>query len=377
MQTLYLHGSSDHYGSAKVLLQILQIGDNAQHAHVVLPHDGRIVSDLKSLGVPVTLLNMGVLRRKYMTPWGVLGRIVLWGYATIKLRKLIHQEKIERVYVNSANVVIGPLLRSKNVPLIWHLHEIVEHPLLLRNFLSFLLRRADLLIGVSKATCDHWSRCTGKEVQLVYNGINTSAFQPTTHNLQPTTTLGLLGRIQPWKGQHYMLDIIHTINLQPTTPNLQLLISGSAFPGYEHLEQELMDKIHQMNLSQIVKFIGYTEDVPAFMSSIDLLVLPSVLPDPLPTVVLEAMAAGKPVLATAQGGALEMIEEHETGRFMPIGNASAAAAILQEMVSDPEKMKEMGQKGRMRVQALFSPDAFAQNWSAVTKAVPRGTTLRS
>jgi len=72
-----------------------------------------------------------------------------------------------------------------------------------------------------------------------------------------------------------------------------------------------------------------------------------------------------------------MIEEHETGRFMPIGNASAAAAILQEMISDPEKMKEMGQKGRMRVQALFSPDAFAQNWSAVTKAVPRGTTPRS
>ncbi|MFN5914932.1 MAG: glycosyltransferase family 4 protein, partial [Chitinophagaceae bacterium] len=331
----------------------------------------------KSLGVPVTLLNMGVLRRKYLTPWGVIGRVALWIYVTIQLRQLIQQERIERVYVNSANVVIGPLLRNKSTPLIWHLHEIVERPILLRNFLSFLLRRADLLIGVSKATCDHWARCTGKEVQLVYNGINISSFQPTSHNLQPTTTLGLLGRIQPWKGQHYMLEIMQTIHLQPTTTNLQLLISGSAFPGYEYLEQELLEKINELNLPHCVKFIGYTEDVPAFMSSIDLLVLPSVLPDPLPTVVLEAMAAGKPVLATAQGGALEMIEEHETGRFMPIGNASAAAAILQEMISDPEKMKEMGQKGRMRVQALFSPDAFAQNWSAATKAVPRGTTPRS
>ena len=111
-----------------------------------------------------------------------------------------------------------------------------------------------------------------------------------------------------------------------------------------------------------VFYLGYRADIPEVLASLDLLVLPSTSQDPLPTVVLEAMAAAKPVLATAQGGALEMIVENETGKFIPIANAQQAATILANLLSDKIALKEMGKAGRSRVEREFSPAAFAENW---------------
>ena len=88
MKTLYIHGSADHYGSAKILLDILRLPGNAANAMVVLPHDGVLVEDIEALGIPVYIMNLGVLRRKYMTPWGIVGRIYLWFSAINKLKQL-------------------------------------------------------------------------------------------------------------------------------------------------------------------------------------------------------------------------------------------------------------------------------------------------
>ena len=120
--------------------------------------------------------------------------------------------------------------------------------------------------------------------------------------------------------------------------------------------------IKRKNLFDRVFYLGYRADVPQVLASIDLLVLPSTSPDPLPTVVLEAMAACKPILATEQGGALEMIIENDTGKFMPLANAQQAASILANLLSDKTALKEMGEAGRRRVEKEFSPAAFAENW---------------
>ena len=87
---------------------ILQIENNAKEALVVLPHEGVLTQDLTKLGVTYKILNIGVLRRKYFTPWGIAGRIFLWAKAIFQLKQLIRKNNIERVYINSANVIIGP-----------------------------------------------------------------------------------------------------------------------------------------------------------------------------------------------------------------------------------------------------------------------------
>jgi glycosyltransferase involved in cell wall biosynthesis len=373
MKTLYIHGSADHYGSAKILLDILRLPGNAANSMVVLPHDGVLVEDIKALGIPVFIMNLGVLRRKYMTPWGIVGRVFLWISAIRKLRQLTTIHNIQRVYINSANVIIGPALKQKNqTELVWHLHEIVEHPSVLKNLLADLIKRANKVIAVSKATQQFWQTATNKKVELLYNGMDLSKYTNASANktiiipnASPNETwVGMIGRVQAWKGQDYFLDIIEEYLTQnPSDTTTRFLIVGDAYPGYENLAIELALAIERKGLHKRVTYLGYRSDIPQLLSALDVLVLPSTSPDPLPTVVLEAMAADKPVLATAQGGALEMVVDQETGRFMPIENAKEAVAILAELLQDKERLNEMGTAGRRRVEKEFSAAAFANNWS--------------
>jgi glycosyltransferase involved in cell wall biosynthesis len=355
-------------------LDILRIPGNAANAMVVLPHDGVLVEDIKALGIPVHIMNLGVLRRKYMTPWGIVGRVFLWFSAIRKLKQLTTLHNIQRVYINSANVIIGPALKQKNqTELVWHLHEIVEHPSLLKSFLAYLIGKADKIIAVSKATQTFWEKAIGnKQIHLLYNGMDLSKYTNVAcnktnilPNASPNETwVGMIGRVQHWKGQDYFLDIIEAyLNQHPSDTTTRFIIAGNAFPGYEELEIELILAIERKGLRHRVTYVGYRSDVPQLLATLDLLVLPSTSPDPLPTVVLEAMAAGKPVLATAQGGALEMVVDQETARFMPIGEAQQASTILAEMLKDKEKLNEMGTAGRRRVEKEFSAAAFADNWS--------------
>ncbi len=373
MKTLYIHGSADHYGSAKILLDILRLPGNASNATVVLPHDGVLVNDIKALGIPVLIMNLGVLRRKYMTPWGIVGRVFLWMNAISKLKRLIAEQHIQRVYVNSANVIIGPALKQKNqTELVWHLHEIVESPTVLKSCLSYLIKQADQVIAVSKATQTFWQKAIGeKKVELLYNGMDLTKFENLVtdkKSILPNANengllVGMIGRVQAWKGQYYFLEIIQSyLQQHPEDKTTQFIIAGDPYPGYEALAVDLVMDIKRKKLFDRVFYLGYRADVPQILASLDLLVLPSTSPDPLPTVVLEAMAASKPILATEQGGALEMVVEHETGRFMPLNNAAASAEVLADMLQDQNALKEMGKNGRSRVEREFSAAAFAENW---------------
>jgi glycosyltransferase involved in cell wall biosynthesis len=96
------------------------------------------------------------------------------------------------------------------------------------------------------------------------------------------------------------------------------------------------------------------------MASLDVFVLPSVLPDSFPTVILEAMAAGKPVVATQSGGASEMVAEGHTGFLVPIGDVNAGVLAIEKLLSTASLRQEMGSAAQVRVQVVFSLAAFQQ-----------------
>jgi glycosyltransferase involved in cell wall biosynthesis len=96
---------------------------------------------------------------------------------------------------------------------------------------------------------------------------------------------------------------------------------------------------------------------------LDIFILPSILPDPFPTVILEAMASGKPVVATAHGGAKEMILEGETGLLIPWDNPGSAAEAISDLVNNKKIREKMGEKGRSRVLDKFSPEAYRKNFT--------------
>jgi len=370
MKTLYLHGSPDFYGSGKVLLEILRIPGNAEQAIVVFPHEGPLCEPIKKMGIAVHIINMGALRKKYFTPQGIIGRVFLWIAAIIKIRQLIKKEKVERLYINSLTIIIGPWLKTnRKMRLIWHLHEIVERPRVLTAFLSFLLRRADQRIAVSKAAQSHWQTLLAPlPVDLLYNGIDLELGHEVPRHDEsgnPDLVIGMIGRIQERKGQSYLLRILDALRRDPNyNPSIRfkVVIAGDAYPGYEHLIGQLEQEIIQLGLQDQVRYIGYQEDMGALLFKLDLVVVPSTEPDSFPTVVLEAMKFALPVLATRQGGCLEMIEENVSGFFIPLGDADASAKILLNLLANKERLQEAGKKGRERVAALYSERAFRTNW---------------
>lgn len=367
MNLLILHGSSDLYGASKILLVTVQFLLKKGHRPlVVLGHHGPLADQLIEAGAEVMYLRLGILRRKYKTPLGILNRlsVLINAYRTIK--RLIREREIETVYSNTTAVLAGAFAaRAMGVKHIWHIHEIIESPKWLSRLLGMLVNRySHTVIVVSAAVKQHWGQYVKAEkLQLVHNGINYSPYLQPSGKLRrelgvtdDTVVIGMVARVHYWKGQSYFLQIASL--LQQQFPHLHFVMIGDAFPGYEYLYEQLSAIITQENLHEKTSDLGYRTDVAELLQGFDILVLPSILPDPFPTVILEAMAAGKPVVATQQGGALEMVENGHTGLWIPVNEARLAAAAMEPLVTDPGLRKLMGEKGRQKVLTQFSLEAF-------------------
>ena len=393
MRILFLHGSSDLYGASKIFLQTIKIVQQKGHnCIVVLSSEGPLVSELKSLGVQVEIVNLGILRRKYFTPIGLVNRLHKWFHASIFIQKIISEQKIELVYSNTAAVLIGGWAVSRynkkyilnkevdnteaKVLHLWHLHEIISSPIYLHHFIKWcLVHWSDKIIVVSEAVQEHWlngnkgnqkklpKNSLSSKMNLIYNGIEPLAkSQKPNYRVKyaiPSDALviGMAGRIHYLKGQEYFLQIAKCL-LENTS--IYFIITGDPYPGQENLLTDMKAFIKEHQLEKQVIYTGYEAEMDCFYSAINILLLPSILPDSFPTVVLEAMQFGLPVVATEQGGAMEMIIADETGIFIPILDAVEAAKKIKTILPE-DKRKQMGAKGKERVAANYSAKAFEDN----------------
>lgn len=366
---LFLQSSSEGYGSAKIILQVLALYQELGFSpYVVLTNSGPIEDALRDLQIPYSIHNLGILRRKYLSPFGLLNRLFKSWSAYSFLSRLHQTHSFELVYSNTLAVVIGAIWSmQKGLPHSWHVHEIVKGPAPLVGGLASLLDRSTPFpIAVSQAVADHWQPLLKKaKVQVIHNGLSYTEFKLAKPTLKKELGLsesnllvGMVGRINPGKGQFFFLELAETLASQ--YPAVHFVLAGDPFSGYEGLLADLQQAIVQKGLTNRVHYLGFREDIPELMASLDLFVLPSNLPDSFPTVILEAMAAGKPVLATASGGASEMITEGMTGFVIPIGDVAAGMGALEKLLSSPSLRQVMGQAAQVRVQEVFSLAAFQQ-----------------
>lgn len=444
MRLLLLHSSSDLYGASKIFCQTtLLLQQKGHHCEVVLSSEGLLSQELRDLGVSVHIVNLGILRRKYFTPAGLVDRLKKWIHASKVLSQLIQEKNIDAIYSNTAAVLIGCWLASKkyktatgldrSLKHFWHIHEIIQKPVVLRWLIQWGMTHFTYkVIAVSAAVKNSWVQKNNilgrshvinkrllQKIEVVYNGIlplnslhkkskylneNIEArnFRSKYSIPQEAMVIGMAGRIHYWKGQDYFLQIAKSLiantnkltinstssntqslnNIQPShtaesiknsttgidtpssaNPILYFIITGDAFAGYEYLVEELNFFINQHNLGAQIFYTGFEKDMDQFYSAIDVLILPSQLPDPLPTVVLEAMQYGIPVVATPQGGALEMIVENETGIFIPLQNNEKNVAIAAQQIQNiltHQLLNEMGANAKKRVAQHFSAAVFEQ-----------------
>lgn len=373
MKILLLHSSSDEYGASKILLGTVRLLNREGHTTlVILSEPGPLVASLEAAGAKVIIEKLGILRRKYLTPGGMINRFLTIRRASQQIQSLIRIENISLVFSNTTGVLAGALAaRSCGIRHIWHLHEIIEHPMLFKKMIGWFLRRyADDIIAVSAAVKNSWKEVVPEEkITVIHNGIDYSPYlEQTSHlreelSLPPSTlVIGMAGRVHFWKGQSYFISIAAILHRH--NPELRFLLVGDAFPGYEYLYEEMKQQIQSLGLSEVVQWLGYRRDMPAFMQTIDLLVLPSQLPDPFPTVILEAMASGKPVIATHFGGAVEMIAPGITGDLIPPDQPEKAASIIGNWL-ESNRLQQAGAAARTRVLAHFSLAAWEQKMLSV------------
>ncbi|GAB2495233.1 glycosyltransferase family 4 protein [Algoriphagus taiwanensis] len=366
---LFLQSSSEGYGSGKIILQVLRFYQNQGLSPVVvLTNEGPIQADLKALNIPTYVQNLGILRRKYVNPGGIFNRVQK-NLKAYRFLNLLHQKySFELVYSNTLAVVVGSIWAKRNqLPHIWHIHEILPGPAPLVKLLAKMLDSSTPRpIAVSQAVGNHWqAELNNSKVEVIPNGIPYDDFLTAKGNLKselgldPDSILvGMIGRINPGKGQLFFLQMAE--NLSQTYPKAHFVLIGDPFPGYEFILEEIQKEIRNKKLASRVSYLGFRKDIPEVMASLDIFVLPSVLPDSFPTVILEAMAAGKPVVATISGGASEMVLDGETGFLIPINGVSEGTMAISTLIENSSLRNSMGESGRQRVLETFSLASFEQ-----------------
>jgi glycosyltransferase involved in cell wall biosynthesis len=365
------------YGSSKVLLQaVTALKASGHKVCVVVSEKGPLTDALALEGIETKIIRLGILRRRYLNVLGLLNRAGVLTAAFFALKKLCKQNQIDIIYTNTAPVIIGGILsKFTGIKNVWHLHEILESSSFMHRFFGWLINAtAQKVIVVSDAVYNNWAgRIDTSKMVKVYNGFETSdinvGFDVGANdsadlreqlNLNDNTVLvGMVGRVNLIKGQFYFIQIAAAAKAAGL--NCHFVIIGDAYKGYEYLYPQLESQIAELGLQNSITNLYYQPNAAALIQQLDIFVLPSIKPDSFPVVILEAMAAGKPVIATNQGGAQEQIDDCVSGFLVPVNDATIAAQKLGVLVNNPDMRTRMGQAGAKKLQEQFSLATFNKN----------------
>jgi glycosyltransferase involved in cell wall biosynthesis len=155
----------------------------------------------------------------------------------------------------------------------------------------------------------------------------------------------MIARFAPIKGQHLLVEAARQVAKRH--PEAEFVMAGTPLFGEEVYAQEVQEHA-QRTLRRKVQFLGFVDDVPSLLRELDVIVNPSTVPEGFGQAIVEAMMAGKPVIASALGGPVDVIEDGVTGRLVPAGDSDALANAINQLLSDPAAAAEMGRRGRER-----------------------------
>lgn len=374
---LYLHAGAELYGADIVLLELLKnLNKDKYKPYVILPCHGPLVDKLKYNNIDVDVVEYPILRRKYFTPLGIINYIKdYFKYSKIIVNKAKERE-IDIVHVNTAAVLEGIYVKKKlRIPQVWHIHEIIVKPKVIHKVLSFLIAKtSNETITVSEAVKSHLkaTKYFKKDIKVVYNGVDNNVFNKENEceyirkefNIPSDSIIvGMIGRINAWKGQEDFLKAMKIV--LKNNKNVYAMLVGGVFEGEEWRIQEVEKLINSIDDNKRIILQMYRNDSPNIHSLYDVFVLPSINPDPLPTVVLEAMASSTPIVGYKHGGVCEMVKEGYNGFLADVRNIDELALNIDKLVKNSELREKMGNNSLTRQKELFSLQAYVNNFKTI------------
>jgi len=233
-----------------------------------------------------------------------------------------------------------------------------------KNYLSRkkYTKNIDLIIAISQGEKKILVKggINTRKIKVIPDGIDYSPFEEATSidylrkelSFEPEDFLvGIVAHLADHKGHEYLIEA--TRILKQKAPRIKMIIVGEG-----PLQMKLSKKVKEIRVEDMVFFLGFREDIPQILSSLDIFVLSSKI-EGMGTSIMDAMASSLPVVATRVGGIPKVVVDGETGLLVPPKNPEALAEAILRIYNNRELAERLGQKGHEVVHAKFSAEAMA------------------
>ncbi len=363
---LFLNHTSTLGGGEIVLFEIASgLFRRGADVCVGLLAEGALAERFRAANVPLHIIPLdkavGEIKKEQIKG-GVAGKIsqVLGVFRSIKrLRRFIRQSGVDVVYCNSlkSDIIGGIAARLAGKKVIWHVHDRISAdylPSIAVKVFRLLARIIPTHIVAISQSVAQTLALPSEKISVVHNGVEIADL-PSNVSLpfsNENPVFGLIGRISPWKGQDVFLDAAKIVH--DKYPNVRFQIVGDALFGENEFKAAVLKQCHDLGLDGVVSWLGFRNDVPEIMAKLDCVVHASTLGEPFGMVIIEAMAAGRPVIATDGGGVPEIVTNAQDGSLVPMKDASAMAGAMIEMLQSPERTRELANNARKTVAENFS-----------------------
>jgi glycosyltransferase involved in cell wall biosynthesis len=285
--------------------------------------------------------------------------------AALCVARLVRREKIDIVHSNSSAVIAGALgAFLARRPHVWHVREMLPESAPVSSIMRWLVcHLSHRVICISRAVAARLLNDFSKQapkVVIIPDGIDVDAFLALTAraNGKPKQEyrIGINSRITPRKGHDTFVEAASLVHRH--VPNSRFFVAGGCLDVYEPFRRQVAARADDLGLNGNLVWAGQLPYVALarLLATYDVLVLPSSEPEGLGFVLLEAMACGKPVVATAHGGPLDVVIDGVTGLLVPPDDPPAMAAAIERLLSSAEMRREMGTAGKSRLQEHFTLD---------------------
>ncbi len=289
-----------------------------------------------------------------------------------RLVNLIKDHEVDVVHVRSRAPAWSAYFAAKQTekPLVVTFHGTYSIGNFLKRKYNSIMTSGDRIIANSRFIAGHMRRIYGvpvNKIRVIHRGVDLSRFDPQKISAERVVALAnkwrledghpvimLPGRLTRWKGQTLFIDAIKRLNRR----DICCLLVGDA-QGRDGYRKELETMVEHLDLGEIVRIVDHCDDMPAAYMLSDVIVSASTDPEAFGRVVIEAQSLGRPVIATAHGGAQETVIENETGWLVPPSNVAELAKTLEKALNlSPENRSIMSQKGIANIRDHFSKDTM-------------------
>ena len=357
---LITHSSNDYYGASKVLISIIDIFiNNGFEVHLLLPNNGPLNENKTIKKTKLSIIKLGVFRKRYFTIFGLINRFYFIVKSSLFIRKYLKKNQIDLVYINTSTL-ISPSIAAKfaEIPSIFHIHEIpIGNPIYTRFITTFLNLFPREIICVSKSVYDFWIKNGLKKskAKIIYNGFNIK--KPKSKILsKDKIVFTSISRLIPYKGHSLLIRIFDM--LCKKNKNIYLQIIGDTLPEYQKYLNKLKIDVKKRELNDKIRFLGFREDVLSILDKSNFFVHTPLSPDPLPTVIFEAIICKTPVITNNLGGAYEILDQGNNGLIIKNDYVEESVEKIFSYLDNKKQQKKNVEKAFNYVCDNFSQEKF-------------------